>query len=144
MKTVTRAGWLALSLTVIFPGCDHKQKGDVSPDTATFDANGTAHIARVVPMPTTVSAEAQKWLASLTQKKQVPQTLEQRRVGTDEWRKRASAEARKLYPVNIEETTTAGVRTDIITPMDTPGSQSRPRVDQFAWWRIQLGFRFVD
>ena len=31
-----------------------------------------------------------------------------------------SAEARKLYPVNVEETTTAGVRTDIITPLDMP------------------------
>ena len=28
-----------------------------------------------------------------------------------------SAEARKYYPVNVEETTTAGVRTDIITPI---------------------------
>src|SRR5258706_9483046 len=28
-----------------------------------------------------------------------------------------SAEARKFYPVNVEESTTAGVRTDIITPL---------------------------
>jgi acetyl esterase/lipase len=34
-----------------------------------------------------------------------------------------SAEARKLYPVNIEETTTAGVRTDIITPLSTTDSK---------------------
>jgi len=68
-------------------------------------------------MPSTVSPEAQKWLASLTQKSNAPQTLEQRRAGTDEWRKRQSAEARRLFPVNVEEATTAGVRTDIITPV---------------------------
>jgi acetyl esterase/lipase len=78
-------------------------------------------------MPATVSPEAQSWLASLTQKNNAPQTLEQRRTATDEWRKRDSAEARKLYPVNVEETTTAGVRTDIITPLTTPEA-NRDRV----------------
>ncbi len=89
-------------------------------DSATFDADGTAHVTRVIPMPPTVSPEAQKWLASLTTLKSGPQTLAERRKGTDEWRKRDSAEARKLYPVNVEEATIAGVRTDIITPLSTP------------------------
>lgn len=96
-------------------------------DGATFDADGSAHITRVVPMPVTVSREAQSWLASLTQKSSAPQTLEQRRTATDEWRKQDSAEARKLYPVNVEETTTAGVRTDIITPL-TAAEANRDRV----------------
>jgi monoterpene epsilon-lactone hydrolase len=89
-------------------------------DTASFDADGTAHLTRVVPMPNTISPEAQKWLASLTRKKHGPQTLEQRRASTDEWRKNQSAEARRLFPVNVQETTTGGVRTDIITPIETP------------------------
>jgi epsilon-lactone hydrolase len=96
-------------------------------DGATFDSDGTAHITRVVPMPSTVSPEAQNWLASLTQKSNAPQTLEQRRTATDEWRKKQSAEARKLYPVNVEENTTAGVRTDIIMPLDAPAA-NRDRV----------------
>ena len=91
-----------------------------SADSATFDADGTAHLTRVVPMPSTVSPEAQKWLASLTTKKSQPQTLAERRIATDAWRKWDSAEARKLYPVNVEETSIAGVRTDIITPLVTP------------------------
>jgi epsilon-lactone hydrolase len=87
-------------------------------DSATFDADGTAHITRVVPMPTTISAEAQKWLASLAEQKVgPPESLAERRARTDEWRKMDSAEARKFYPVNVEETSTAGVRTDIITPL---------------------------
>jgi epsilon-lactone hydrolase len=100
------------------PASQGAKQADTFRDGATFEADGTAHITRVVPMPSTVSPEAQKWLASLTQKSNAPQTLEQRRAGTDEWRKRQSAEARRLYPVNLEETTTAGVRTDILTPLD--------------------------
>src|SRR6185437_4026588 len=89
-------------------------------DSATFDADGTAHITRIVPMPQTVSPEAQKWLASLTQNQHGQQSLAERRASTDAWRARNSAEAEKLYPVNIKEQTIAGVRTDIITPLETP------------------------
>jgi acetyl esterase/lipase len=89
-------------------------------DTATFDADGTSHITRVVPMPSTISPEAQKWLASMNTWKSGPESLEERRKHTDEWRAQDSAEARKLYPVNVQETTTAGVRTDIITPVAMP------------------------
>ncbi len=89
-------------------------------DTATFDPDGTAHITRVVPMPTTISPEAQKWLESLTKQKGGKETLAERRTHLDDWRKVGSAEARKHYPVNIEETTIAGVKTDIITPLELP------------------------
>src|SRR5580693_9373185 len=109
------------------PASEGAKQADTFRDGATFEADGTAHITRVVPMPSTVSPEAQKWLASLTQKSNAPQTLEQRRAGTDEWRKRQSSEARRLYPVNLEETTTAGVRTDILTPLDWPHA-NRKRV----------------
>jgi len=37
----------------------------VPQDSATFDPDGTAHIRRTIPMPRTISPEAQKWLASL-------------------------------------------------------------------------------
>jgi monoterpene epsilon-lactone hydrolase len=89
-------------------------------DSASFDADGTAHVTRVIPMPSTVSPEAQEWLASLTKKKSQSQTLAERRIATDAWRKRGSGEARRLYPVNVEETSIAGVRTDIITPLTMP------------------------
>jgi acetyl esterase/lipase len=109
------------------PASQDAKQTDTFRDGATFGADGTAYVTRVVPMPSTVSPEAQKWLASLTQKSNAPQTLEQRRAGTDEWRKRQSAEARRLYPVNLEEATTAGVRTDILTPLDWPHA-NRKRV----------------
>jgi monoterpene epsilon-lactone hydrolase len=92
----------------------------VQPDSSAFDLDGAAHIMRVIPMPSTISPEAQKWLASLTQKKSGPETLTERRARTDIWRAQDSAEARKLYPTNVEEKIIAGVRTDIITPLSTP------------------------
>lgn len=97
-------------------------------DSATFDPDGTAHITRVVPMPATISPEAQKWLVSLDQQKVgAPESLAERREHTDAWRAKDSAEARRLYPVNVQETTTAGVRTDIITPLAMPEA-NRTRV----------------
>src|ERR1700730_4165751 len=96
-------------------------------DFATFDADGTAHVTRVVPMPSTITPEAKAWLASLAQKKSASQTLPERRAATDAWRTQDTAEARKLYPVNIEETSIAGVRSDVITPVATPET-NRDRV----------------
>jgi len=96
-------------------------------DSATFDSDGTAHITRVVPLPTTVSSEAQKWLTSLAHSIPGPESLAERRQRTDVWRAQDSAEARKFYPVNVQETTTAGVRTDIITPLAMPEA-NRTRV----------------
>ena len=78
-------------------------------------------------MPTTISAESQSWLASLTHSTPGPESLAERRARTDVWRAQDSAEARKLYPVNVEEATTAGVRTDIITPLTMP-AENRGRV----------------
>jgi epsilon-lactone hydrolase len=98
-----------------------------SQDSASFDSDGTAHITRVVPMPNTISREAQAWLASLVRTTPGPETLAERRTRTDAWRAKDSAEARKLYPVTVEESTTAGVRTDIITPLHTP-AENRGRV----------------
>jgi len=95
--------------------------------TATFDPDGTAHIVRTVPMPATVSPEAQTWLESLAHTTPGPETLAERRARTDVWRAQDSAEARKLYPVTVEEATMAGVRTDIITPLSMPEA-NRSRV----------------
>jgi epsilon-lactone hydrolase len=91
-------------------------------DSASFDADGTTHITRVVPMPATISPEAQKWLTSLAraQRKNGPETLAERRERTDAWRAQDSAEALTLYPVNVQDTSIAGVHTAIITPLSTP------------------------
>jgi acetyl esterase/lipase len=108
--------FVLLSVPVFLLSCSRRQAGD----SATFDGDGTAHITRVVPMPSTVSPEAQKFLDSLAHQKYGPQTLAERRAATDKWRAEDSAEAKKLYPVDIQEKTIGGVHTDVITPLETP------------------------
>src|SRR5271157_2648664 len=105
---------LLLAATLL-TSCSRSQK-----DSATFDADGTAHITRIIPMPSTVSPEGQKWLESLTHKKSGPQSLDQQRKSTDAWRAEGTAAARRHFPVNVEEKIIAGVRTDIITPLEMP------------------------
>jgi len=116
----------ALTLCVfasVLVSCAKESAGD----SATFDPDGTAHVTRTVPMPTTISPEAQKYLQELTLHPSGPQTLAQRRASTDKWREQDSAEARKLFPVAVEEKIIAGVRTDLITPANLPDA-NRTRV----------------
>jgi len=116
-----RIAFSLLLLILALPACRRPAPATLpSADSASFDPDGTAHITRVVPMPSTISPEAQKWLASLAQSTPGPEDLATRRARTDQWRARQSAEAKRLFPVNIESTTTAGVPTDIIAPHDTP------------------------
>jgi len=96
-------------------------------DAATFDPDGTAHITRVIPEPALVSKEARAWLDSLTHLNRRPQTLQERRASTDEWRVQDSAEALKHYPVIIHSTTLGGVPVDEITPLQMP-AENRNRV----------------
>lgn len=122
-----------LTLVVLlgaFAGAMHAQgvpapassSGAAPQDTFRSDPNGTVHITRTIPPPPTVSPEAQKWLESLNHLDRKPQTLAERRAGTDAWRARDSAEARRIFPVNIEQQTIAGVPVDIITPLETPAA----------------------
>lgn len=88
-------------------------------DTCTVDADGTAHVTRVIPVPKTISPEAQKFISWPGPSGPEP-SLAERRARTDEFRKGRAAEARKLYPVNIQETTLGGVHCDLITPLSQP------------------------
>ncbi|HVJ07362.1 MAG TPA: alpha/beta hydrolase [Acidisarcina sp.] len=92
-------------------------------DTSVISSDGTAHVTRIIPVPTTVSSEAQKRLAEPASDASVPTSLADRRRGTDEWQARAGAAFRALYPVNITSQTIAGVPTRVITPLTTPQSK---------------------
>jgi epsilon-lactone hydrolase len=86
-------------------------------DTSHIDADGTARITRVVPVPKTVSPEAQATLARHVSDAAVPETLDERRHKTDVWQNHAGETARALYPVkSIEEQSIAGVKCRIIQP----------------------------
>jgi len=114
---------LLLTIIVCVGAASHAQSQSsmsANPDSATFDSDGSAHVTRMVPVPNTVSPEAQKWLKEIEHESPQPKDLAEQRAGTDAWRKRDSDEARKRFPVKITETTTAGVGTDIIDPLETP------------------------
>jgi acetyl esterase/lipase len=95
-------------------------------DTCTVDADGTAHITRVVPVPQTISPEAQKFISRPAPSGPEP-TLAERRAATDKSRTARAEEARKLYPVDVKEETIGGVRCDVIKPLNVP-SAKRDRV----------------
>jgi epsilon-lactone hydrolase len=86
-------------------------------DSSRIGPDGTAYVTRVVPVPATISPEAQKMLARVVSDAAAPQTLEQRRTGTDSWQAGVGEASKKLYPVNIKSDTLAGVPVRIITPL---------------------------
>jgi monoterpene epsilon-lactone hydrolase len=96
-------------------------------DSSKIAANGTAYVTRVIPVPTTVSSEAQKMLARVEFDAAVPQTLEERRTGTDQWQAGVGEVCKKMYPVNVAADTIAGVPVRIITPLSI-APEKRDRV----------------
>ena len=89
-------------------------------DTSVIGPDGTAHVTRVVPVPTTVSPEAQKMLAHPYPDDPKPQPLAERRSTTDTWQAKAGAAFIALYPVDVQPGTAAGVPVKIITPPSIP------------------------
>jgi epsilon-lactone hydrolase len=85
-------------------------------DSSYIDAQGTAHVTRVVPVPDTISPEAKRSLAQPVPDQRPPVPLAERRTGTDAYTARARVEWSKICPNTIEETKIAGVPVRIVTP----------------------------
>ncbi len=96
-------------------------------DSSTIAADGTAFVTRIVPVPKTISEEAQKRLARPSTDTAVPESLAERRRGTDEWQNRTGKAFRTKYPVGVELALISGVSVRVITPVSTPPS-NRKRV----------------
>jgi acetyl esterase/lipase len=93
-------------------------------DTSYIDAQGTAHVTRVVPVPATISAEAQRSLAHPYPDQGPPESLAQRRAGTDAYTASARVEWSNICPNQIEETKIAGVPVRIVTPDGLPSANT--------------------
>ncbi len=89
-------------------------------DSSYIDAEGTAHITRVVPLPTTISPEARLMLARRIPDQAPPQSLAERRAQTDAYTARARVAWTRICPVNIVEDKIAGVPVRVVTPVDMP------------------------
>jgi acetyl esterase/lipase len=91
-------------------------------DTCAVDPDGTAHITRVVPVPQTISPEAQSFISRPVPAGPEP-TLAERRAAQDKARISRTVEARKIYPVDIKEQTMGGVRCDVIKSLKIPAAK---------------------
>ncbi len=101
--------------------------GTPQTDSSKIGPDGTAYVTRIVPVPTTISLEAQRVLARVVSDASVPQTLEQRRSGTDKWQAGAGEASKRLYPANVATDTIAGVPVRVVTPLSI-APEKRDRV----------------
>jgi epsilon-lactone hydrolase len=90
-----------------------------------IDAQGTAYITRIVPVPQTISTEAQKSLArqatDAAHREAPPQPKKQPRQS----RQMSSNEYRSAYPVYIDTSATiAGVPVSVVTPLVIPANKA--------------------
>ncbi|MBV8629855.1 MAG: alpha/beta hydrolase [Silvibacterium sp.] len=116
------AAWLSASIALA------QTSAQTAPqiDSSYIDANGTAHISRVIPVPDTVSPEAQKSLARQVSDAAHPQSLAERRSMTDAWQARAGEASKAVYPVDIRKDTIGGVPVLIVVPPSIgPGKGDR-------------------
>lgn len=91
-------------------------------DTSYIDAQGTAHVTRVAPIPADLSPQARAFLSRRIPDAGPPQTLAQRRAGTDAWALRAAAAWSKLCPNTLVNSEIAGVPVRIVTPEGMPAA----------------------
>jgi acetyl esterase/lipase len=89
-------------------------------DTSFIDAQGAAHVTRVVPVPETISPQAQLALGHADPDQGPPQSLADRRKTTDSYTARARIAWTRLCPNTLVEDTIAGVPVRIVTPDGMP------------------------
>lgn len=91
-------------------------------DTSYIDADGTAHVTRVVPIPETVSPEARQMLARRVPDQEPPESLAERRARTDAYTARARVAWTRICPVNIADDKIAGIPVHVVTPTQMPAA----------------------
>src|ERR1700739_767658 len=99
LATMMRRAGLVFVFIAASVSAGFAQKAGPKTDTSVIDADGTAHITRVVPVPETLSPEAQKMVGQVVSDKAKPQTLAEQRSGTDAWQARAGGGAQTTVPV---------------------------------------------
>ena len=89
-------------------------------DTSYIDSQGKAHVTRVVPVPATISTQAQLVLGHAEPDQGSPEPLALRRSRTDAWAVRAAAAWSRLCPNQLVEDKIAGIPVRIVTPEGMP------------------------
>jgi monoterpene epsilon-lactone hydrolase len=86
-------------------------------DSSRIMPDGTAYVTRIVPVPKTISPEAQLMLARVESDAPMHQSLEERRKGTDTWQAGVGELSKKMYPVHVGADSIADVAVRVITPL---------------------------
>ena len=92
-------------------------------DTSFIDDHGTARVTRVVPMPDTISPEAQAFTAKPMPDTEPPYDLAKDRAQASGWQQNGGEQIRKVYPVSVASDTIAGVPVKIVTPLTIPADK---------------------
>jgi acetyl esterase/lipase len=93
-------------------------------DTSYIDADGTAHITRIIPIPDDLSPEARAAVARPGPDQAAPESLATRRANQDAGQTRNRSAWSALCPVKIQESTIAGVPVHIVTPDNMPAANA--------------------
>ena len=118
-----QAGVLLLAaMGGMMSGADSKAQapqGAPTADRSQIGPDGTAYVTRIVPVPTTISPEAQRWLAQPVSDAAGPRaTIEQERAGIDRWQAGAGEVSKRLYPATVSSAAMAGVPVRVVMPME--------------------------
>lgn len=109
--------FLAAAASAQVPQQPTTQAGAPTRDTTYIAPDGTSYITRVIPLPTTVSAEARKRIARpIPDTEDPPSTLADDRRAFDQARERNGKIALEKYPAGIAVGKIAGVSVTIVTP----------------------------
>jgi epsilon-lactone hydrolase len=93
-------------------------------DSSYIDEQGTAYITRIVPVPQTISPEAQKSLARQATPAAPHEAPPPEKPQTRQPRQMSSDATRAAYPVNIEFSSIAGIPVSIVTPLVSPANKA--------------------
>ena len=114
---------LSVLALALIPACGLAQQ---MTDSSKILPDGTAVVTRVVPVPKTISPEAQAMLARVVSDAPSHPTMAQQRAGTDAWQAGAGVVSKELYPANVGTATIAGVPVRVVTPLTiAPEKQNR-------------------
>lgn len=93
-------------------------------DTSYIDAQGAAHVTRVIPVPQDLSPQAQRSISRPEPDQAPPQSLAEHRRLTDAYTARARVQWTRICPNTIAEETMAGVPVRVVTPANMPAANN--------------------
>jgi epsilon-lactone hydrolase len=99
-------------------------KNTVRHNSSYIEPNGTAHVGRIVPVPQSLSPQAQAVLRRPETDAKEKISLAERRVETDAYTARAKEQWLKVCPVRVADDAIAGVPVRRITRVDVPNTNA--------------------